>query len=202
MKRKLLLSGLILSLLLAACGAEQPPTPSAADVAGTAQAMAFTVVAQTQQSIPTNTPVPPTDTPTSTPLPTDTPTSTPTIDPLLPTATVTADPNITATTQSTCNQPLTTWTVPTIKILVENETQPKGKVTLALSVRTAFGECGYLPVYSSSVTGPEGFYSAFAWVEGKKNFTVSGGFQLTGGTWTVVVRNDQIVAKGGCYPNC
>jgi hypothetical protein len=73
---------------------------------------------------------------------------------------------------------------------------------LALSVKTASGECGYIPVYSGSVSGPEGYYSAFAWVEGKKNFQVSGGFLLTGGSWTIIIRNEQIVAKGGCYPNC
>ena len=202
MKRSFVLAGLCLSLILSACGAEQPPTLSSADVAGTAQAAAFTMVAQTQQSIPTDTPLPPTDTATFTPLPTDTPTASPTIDPLLPTATNTLDPNASSTSQGKCDQPLVSWTVPTIKILVENETQPKGKIILALSVKTAQGECGYLPVYGSTVSGPEGYYSAFAWVEGKKNFQVSGGFLLTGGSWTIVVRNETIVAKGGCYPNC
>jgi hypothetical protein len=203
MKQKVIVLGLILSLLLVACGAEQPPTLSSADVGATAQSAAFTMVAQTRQALPTETSVPPTDTPTATPPPTDTPTSTPTIDPLLPTATFTLDPNVTATSQSNCyNKILTSWTVPTIKILVENETQPKGTIILSLYVETAFGECGNIPVYGGSTSGPEGYYSAFAWVEGKKNFTVSGGFLLNGGSWSIVVRNETIVAKGGCYPNC
>jgi len=202
MKRTLFLLGLILSLVLTACGAEGPPTLSSADVGATAQSAAFTMVAQTQQALPTDTPVPPTDTLTATPLPTDTPTSTPTIDPLLPTATFTIDPNAAATSQSNCDKVLTEWQVPTIKILVENETQPKGTITLGLYVETALGECGYIPVYGSSASGPAGYYSAFAWVEGKKNFTVSGGFLLNGGSWSLVVRNETIVAKGGCYPNC
>jgi hypothetical protein len=202
MKRTLILMGLILSLLLAACGAEQPPTPSSADVAGTAQAAAFTVVAQTQQAIPTDTPFPPTNTATSSPLPTDTLTASPTIDPLLPTATSTLDPRASATSQNDCNKILSSWTVPTIKILVKNETQPKGTIILSMYVETAMGECGFIPAYGSSFSGPEGYYSAFALVEGKRNFQVSGGFLLNGGSWSIVVRNETIVAKGGCYPNC
>ncbi len=189
-------------MVLGACAPEQAPTLSAVDVAGTAQAAAFTMIAQTQEAIPTNTPLPPTETPTQTPLPTETASPTPTIDPLLPTATFTLDPNAPTPAQSNCNQPLLSWQVPTLKILIENETQPKGKVTLALSVKTALNDCGYLPVYGTSVLGPEGYYSAFAWVDGKKDFQVSGGFLLTGGSWTIIVRNETIVAKGGCYPNC
>jgi hypothetical protein len=202
MKSRFFTIGLILSLFLVACGAEQPPTLTSADVGATAQSAAFTMVAQTQQALPTDTPIPPTDTPTATPLPTGTPTSTPTIDPLLPTATFTPDPNATASSQSSCDKVLAEWQVPTIKIIVENETQPKGTITLGLYVETSLGECGYIPVYGNSASGPEGYYSAFAWVDGKKNFTVSGGFLMNGGSWSIVVRNETIVAKGGCYPNC
>ena len=203
MKRRLLILGTILSLALSACGGEPAaPTLSSADVGATAQAAAFTMIAETQAAIPTDTPLPPTATFTLTPLPTETPTSTPTVDPAIPTATFTLAPQSSAPTQDNCNQPLTAWTVPTIKIIVKNETQPKGEITLALSVKTANGECGYLPVYGGSVSGPEGYYGAFAWVKGKKEFTVSGGFLLTGGSWSIIVRNDVIVAKGGCYPNC
>lgn len=202
MRQNLIVIVLIVSLALSACGAEQPPTLGAPDVAGTAQAAAFTVIAETQQAIPTDTPVPPTETASPTPLPTDTPTASPTIDPLLPTAIFTLDPNAAATSQANCDKVLTQWQVPTIKILVENETQPKGTLTLGLYVETALGECGYIPVYGNSASGPEGYYSAFAWVDGKRNFTVSGGFLLTGGSWSIIIRNETIVAKGGCYPNC
>jgi hypothetical protein len=202
MKRRLVALGLSLSLFLAACGAEQPPTLSSADVAGTAQAAAFTTVAKTQRAIPTNTPLPPTNTVTSTPLPTDTPTPSPTIDPLLPTATSTIDPRASATSQDDCNKILSSWTVPTIRILVKNETQPRGTIILSLYVETAFGECGYIPAYGGTFSGPEGYYSAFALVDGTRDFQVSGGFLLTGGSWSIVVRNETIVAQGGCYPNC
>lgn len=202
MKQKLIVVTLILTLALTACGAEQAPTVSAADVAGTAQAAAFTMVAETQLAIPTNTPLPPTETASPTPLPTDTPSPSPTIDPLLPTATFTLDPQSPAPTQGNCNKILSAWTVPTIKILVENETKPKGTIILSLYVETAFGECGYIPAYGGSFSGPAGYYSAFALVDGKKDFQTSGGFLLNGGSWTIVVRNENIVAKGGCYPNC
>jgi hypothetical protein len=31
---------------------------------------------------------------------------------------------------------------------------------------------------------------------------VFGGFRITQGSWTIVVKNESIVAQGGCYPNC
>src|SRR5512144_2567140 len=64
---------LILALTTTACGAQPVPTVNAADVQHTAEAAAFTMVAQTQEAMPTNTPIPPTETPTNTPVPTDTP---------------------------------------------------------------------------------------------------------------------------------
>jgi len=203
MKQRLVIFGMILSLILSACGGEPAaPTLSSADIGATAQSAAFTMIAQTQAAVPTNTPLPPTETFTSTPLPTETATFTPTIDPLLPTATFTLAPQSSGPTQDPCNQLLSGWKVPTMKIKINNETQPKGKITLSLFVRTAHGECGFIPVNGGTVSGPEGYYSAYAWVDGEKDFTVSGGFLLNGGTWTVIVRNDTIVAKGGCYPNC
>lgn len=203
MKRRILIFGAILCLVLSACGGEPAaPTLSSADVGATAQAAAFTMIAQTQAAIPTDTPLPPTATFTSTPLPTETATFTPTVDPSLPTATFTLAPQSSGPTQDPCNKILTEWKVPTIKILVSNETQPQGNVVLSLYVTTALGECGFIPVTGGSFSGPEGYYSAAAYVDGKKDFKVFGGFPLTGGSWTVIIRNETIVAKGGCYPNC
>lgn len=204
MKRRLVLLGMILSLALSACGGEPAaPTLSSADVGATAQAAAFTMIAETQAAVPTDTPPPPTATFTSTPLPTDTATSTPTVDPALPTATFTLAPQSSAPTQpNDCNKILTGWQGPTVKFIVENETKPKGTVVLSMYVTTNLGECGYIPVYGSSFNGPEGFYSAGAFVDGKKDFKVFGAFAISGGSWSIIVRNEQIVAKGGCYPNC
>lgn len=194
---------MILCLALTACGGEPAaPTLSSADVGATAQAAAFTMIAETQASIPTDTPLPPTATFTSTPLPTDTPIPTATVDPSLPTATFTLAPQSSAPTQDPCNKILSQWEVPTLKILIANETQPKGNLVLSLYVTTALGECGFIPVTGGSFSAPEGYYSAAAYVDGEKDFKVFGGFLLTGGSWTIIVRNEQIVAKGGCYPNC
>src|SRR5215470_11375499 len=69
---------IVLVLTISACGAPAVPTVNAADVQHTAEAAAFTMVAQTQAAIPTATPLPPTETPTQTPLPTNTPLPLPT----------------------------------------------------------------------------------------------------------------------------
>jgi hypothetical protein len=73
------------------------------------------------------------------------------------------------------------------------------KVVLSLWVRSDMQECGFL---SNLSTGPVGQYSAVAYIDGKKDFKVYGGFRLTQGGWDIIIRNDTIIAKGGCYPNC
>jgi len=203
MKQRISILGMILCLVLSACGGEPAaPTLSSADVGATAQAAAFTMIAETQAAIPTNTPLPPTATFTSTPLPTETATSTPTLDPSLPTATFTLAPQASGPTQDPCNKILSQWEVPTIKIQVTNETQPQGSIVLSLYVTTALGECGFVPVTGGAFSGPAGYYSASAFVDGPKDFKVFGGFLLNGGSWRIIIRNETIVAKGGCYPNC
>jgi hypothetical protein len=111
----------------------------------------------------------------------------------------------TGSTQDDCNKALTAWEGPTAKLNLANETKPKGTVTLSLYVVTELGECGYLSQQfesSGSLSGPVGQYSAGAFVDGKKDFKVFGGFRITQGSWTIVVRNESIVAQGGCFPNC
>jgi len=71
-----------------------------------------------------------------------------------------------------------------------------------MSVATKLGECGWLHVYGDSFSGPVGAYSAGAFVDGKKNFKVFGTFQIAEGGYKVIVRNDVILAKYSCYPNC
>src|SRR5688500_456508 len=81
MKRNALILGVVFSLLATACGAQATPTANPVDIQHTAEAAAFTMVAQTQESLPSVTPLPPTNTPiptivaTNTPLPTLTPDS-------------------------------------------------------------------------------------------------------------------------------
>lgn len=216
MKRNALTLGVLLIFILGACAPQAAPTTSSLDVQHTAEAAAFTMVAQTQGSAPTNTSIPPTETATETPLPTLTPLPSPTTDPSLVTATVL--PTIAATslpqqpTQSSqssqsssastvdaCNKPLTSWKGPTATFTIKNETKPQGEIVLSLYVVTPLGECGYLTDLSS---GPVGTYSAGAFVNGKKNFKVFGGFTVQEGEWKIVIRNDKILAGGSCYPNC
>ncbi|HET9906040.1 MAG TPA: hypothetical protein VFQ23_05355 [Anaerolineales bacterium] len=216
MKRNALIIGVVLSLFLSACGgAQATPTVNPVDIQHTAEAAAFTMVAQTQAAIPTATSLPPTEAPTLTPLPTLTPitsasTST-TLDAqnLTPVGlTVTPQTNIPTFTPQAgsgadpCNQPLTGWDGPSANLNIVNETRPRGTIILSLYVVTELGQCGYLYVTGESVTGPIGQYSAGAFVEGPKDFKVFGGFRITQGSWDIVVRNDNIVALGGCYPSC
>lgn len=212
MKQNALIIGVVLSLLISACGAQATPTVNPVDVQHTAEAAAFTMVAETQAAIPTETPLPPTEAPTQTPLPTLTPLSSPTLDALNTTPvglTITPQANIPTFTpqasgsgQDPCNQALTAWEGPSANINIVNETKPKGTIVLSLYVVTDLGQCGYLYVTSDSITGPIGQYSAGAFVDGNKDFKVFGGFRITRGSWKVVVRNESIVALGGCYPSC
>jgi hypothetical protein len=181
------------------------------DVQHTAEAAAFTVVAQTQEAQPTNTPLPPTATLTLTSPPTLTAIPTQTMDPSLPTST--GLPTIASTSAATsapvvdssgstadaCNKPLTSWKGPTATFTIKNETKPQGEIVLSLYVVTPLGECGYLTDLSR---GPVGSYSAGAFVNGPKNFKVFGGFQVQEGSWKIAIRNDKILAMGSCYPNC
>lgn len=206
----------ILSLLISSCGSSATPTVNPADIQTTAVAAAATSIAQTQAAIPTATLEPPTETPTATlaptdtamPLPTlDTSLVTPTLDSLaaLPTLVPTFTPISSQSSNSNgdqCNQPLTKWEGPTATMTVDNETKPKGNIVLSLYVVSDLGQCGYIYITSGGASGPVGQYSAGAFVDGKKSFKVFGGFRLTEGAWHIVVRNNNIVALGSCYPHC
>ena len=210
MKNKVTSIVAVAVLFLAACAPQAAPTANPLDVQHTAEAAAFTMVAQTQAAIPTNTAVPPTAAESSTPLPTltavasptpigdtvivDTPTGIPTLIPQQPTAS-----SASGTASENCNKALTGWQGPTASFNIVNETRPQGTVVLSLYVVTPLGECGYLADLSQ---GPAGSYSAGAFVDGRQDFRVFGGFQINQGSWDIVIRNDKIVAVGGCYPHC
>jgi hypothetical protein len=210
MKLKAICLGAVLVLLVSACGsapdANSAPTLSGEAVQNTAIAAAFTLVAQTQAAIPTNTLPPPSETPTLAPTFTNTPEPSPTLDllSLSPTLvpTFTAQPTTAASGNDPCNKPLTKWQGPSASFNVVNETKPKGEIILLMSVSTPFGECGYLNIYSDSFSGPAGNYSAAAFVSGPKNFKVFGSFAIQEAGWKIVVRNETIVALGACYPKC
>ena len=211
MKQKVLTLSIVLVLLVSACTSQEIPTVSPLDVQHTAEAAAFTMVAQTEAAVPTNTPIPPTETASPTLPATLTPLATLTADPSLPTSTglapaaglTTSVPPTSApaaaATDANCNKALTAWEGQSANFSIVNETKPQGKIVLSLYVVTNLGECGYLTDLSR---GPVGQYSAGAFVDGKQSFKVFGGFQITEGSWKIVVKNDSIVALGGCYPHC
>jgi hypothetical protein len=204
MKRNAWILGVLLSLAASACAPQATPTVDPLDIQHTAEAAAFTVVAQTEEAVPTPTLAPPTETPSPTPMPTLTSITSPTSNVSTP-QTPTAVSISSGSTQDNCNKALTAWEGPTAKLNLANATKPQGVVTLSLYVVTELGECGYISQQfeaSGSLSGPVGQYSAGAFVDGKKDFRVFGGFRITQGSWTIVVKNESIVAQGGCYPNC
>jgi hypothetical protein len=225
MKRNVLIIGVLLTLLVSACGSQATPTVNPADIQATSQAAAFTMVAETQQANPTPTQVPPTEIPSQTPLPSVTPIPLPTqgqgtqqVSPTqagLPTGAVAPPAGLPTFTpqspqsntnsgnnQDICNQPLTSWQGPTAKFNIQNQTKPEGTIVLSMYVVTEMNQCGYLIITGDSFTGPVGQYSAAAFVTGKQNFKAFGSFRITEGSWSIVVRNDSILAKGGCSPDC
>lgn len=204
MKQKVLTLGIVLIFLVSACAPKSTPTANAADVQHTAEAAAFTMVAQTQEAVPTNTTVPPTETASPTPPATLTAIALPTDATLATVAGLTTSipPTLAphpAATDANCNKALTAWQGPSASFSIFNETKPEGTIILSLYVVTELGECGYLADLSQ---GPVGQYSAGAFVEGKQDFKVFGGFRITEGSWRIVVKNDSITALGGCYPHC
>jgi hypothetical protein len=220
MKRNVLIIGAVFMLLASACAPQAAPTVNPADVQTTAQAAAFTMVAETQQAMPSPTPVPPTATNTS--APTNTPPPLPTLGTpgtqvaqgtpgtgaLLPTAlpalpqAATQSSSGSSGNQDICNQPLTSWQGPTANFSIANQTQPAGTIILSMFVQTDFNQCGYLIITGDSFSGPIGNYSAGAFITGRQNLKAFGSFRITEGNWSIIVRNDSILAKGGCAPNC
>lgn len=199
MKRNALIIAVLFMLLVGACAPQAAPTVNPVDVQHTAEAAAFTMVAQTEQALPTSTP---TEMPSTTPAATETLIPSPTVDPLLATMTFTTTPTQSITGGNSldlCNKPLTEWSGPSADLAMINETKPEGKVVLSLYVVAERGECGYLADLSK---GPEGMYSAGAFVDGKQSFKVFGYFRITEGSWKIIIRNDKITATGKCYPHC
>lgn len=218
--KKRICNFLLLALLASSCSAPAAtPAPlNLEELQSTSMAGAFTALAETHAALPTGTQVPPTEAATETLAPSNTPGATnpsntseasPTSAPSL-TSTFTALPTHvpTLTTQPTalggdpCNKPLTSWRGPSVRLAIRYEYKPQGKndrVVLSLWVTSDLQECGFIPGLSA---GPVGQYSAVAFVDGEKDFTTYGGFRLTEGSWEIIIRNDNIVAKGGCYPNC
>src|SRR3990172_6568874 len=201
MIKKILPILLALSVLLTACGAQGTPTMSPADVEGTAVSAAWTMVAATQNAIPTITPLPPTEIPSPSPLPTFTPLALPTLPLVLPTST-------TAASAGNCLGPIDFGEAGKLK---RGRIQKKcagalSPVSLDLWAPNAFGQCGAMSL-NMNIGGkeivelPVGSWYAYAWVNLKNGTqsTAEGSFILPQGGDDLVllkVNKDRIFLKG------
>ncbi|HEY9151299.1 MAG TPA: hypothetical protein VIN60_00320 [Anaerolineales bacterium] len=170
--KPILLIATVAAFLLSACGAKAVPTIDPAQVQASAVAAANTIVAMTQAAMPTETPVPPTETPTDTPQPT------PTIPPL-PTSLVLASPTTAPASSSSsgdCQFLKVSKGEKMAYIVVNNRTNVLMGVTFYLKKNT-FGDCGY---WSSQINPngtlyitnlPTGCYYVGTWtLSGKPDF--------------------------------
>ncbi len=151
------------AVMLAACGPQGTPTMPPEDVQNTAVAAAWTMVAATQQAIPTATPLPPTETPSPTPLPTFTPLALPSLSQTIPSPTQ-------AVAAGDCLGPLNMGEAgPTVNVRIENQSGGAITISLNLNPKNAFGQCGALAYQLGKnekkiVSLPKGFWWAYAWV--------------------------------------
>ncbi len=191
-----------LALVLSAACAPAAPTIDASQIQASAVAAASTMIAMTQQAMPTATPIPPTPAETPTPLPSPTTAA-------LPTFPVIAAPTEapTASTGDNCNHLLDVSASGNKRaaLLIVNDTKGTMTLTLGLGSKNAFGQCGYLAfsgiaknsstMVSVPQTGQGPCYWAYAWVnDPKKQTTVSGGGYCMNNPdkWTMTVNYDTI----------
>ncbi len=209
---------LIFSILLSGCGALAAPaadataTISPEEIRSTADAMVYDMLTQTAAVMPTNTPIPPTNTPL--PPPTATITLIPTLSedgaptPISEATSVAVVPTNTkaSTSQYPCTEkPLTGWTGESVQLTIRNYV-PNSTANVFLCITTPYDGAGYIsvPVVNvSTVSVPFGVYSATAWVDGKKDFNASVGFEVKNTqSIQLVIENGRLLFKAGCAPGC
>jgi len=202
MKRLSILSLTIsIILLVSACGGQAPAEPdiSPEDIQATAVAAAFTIVAETQAAIPTNTPLPPTDTPVPTAPPTDTPIPSPTIDASAPTATLV--PTQTSGGGDPCNKPLG-GNVSGKETLIRLVNNTNGDLVISLYLNiTPFGECGYRgynlgPKGATNITDlPQGCYNVGVFVTAPNKNSKAFGYGCINNSdkWTFQIYEENVI---------
>jgi hypothetical protein len=187
---------LVLAVTISACGAQQVPTVSAADVQHTAEAAAFTMVAQTQEALPTSTPVPPTPIPTDTPLPTNSPVALPTLDATVPTVAPTSSGGDPCATRVLSYSPKGRETI----IRIANLTKTSVTVSVYLNETAGAGECGYRS-YTLGKLGDvvitdlvQGCYNLWAWSSDNKVHVNASGFGCINNSdkWTFEISENSI----------
>jgi hypothetical protein len=191
---------LILTVIVSGCGAQPVPTVNAADVQHTAEAAAFTMVAQTLEALPTATPLPPTEIPTNTPLPTDTAAAVATLD-TSGLATATSVPAGNATVDP-CDTRILSYS-PKGKetiIRIANTTRAPVTVSLYLHETAGTGECGYRSYNLSKLNDVvitdlvQGCYSLLAWSTDAKFHVNATGYGCINNPdkWTFEIKEDTI----------
>lgn len=200
MKRLSILTLILITTIVSACGAEPVPTVNPVDIQNTAVAAAQTMVAQTQAAVPTATPIPPTETATETPLPTDTPVSLPTLDVTL---TVTTAP----VSNNSGGDPCATRVLSPSQgretiIRVVNTTKVAITVSMYLNETAAHGECGYRSFQLSKNNDivftdlVQGCYNLWAFSSSSDVNARGGGCINNPDKWTFEVRADSIKFVG------
>ncbi len=165
--KKVLPLVLLISTLLAACGAKATPTMDAASVQASAVAMAFTMSAQTAAAQPTSTPIPPSETPTQRPLPS------PTVFAPLPTLSI-ASATPTRAAGGACNSLMDPNPGgPKVYLVIDNRT--KGSLTFSLYLNETPFACGFVRGVSFigandnvGINVPEGCYWPSAYINDPK----------------------------------
>jgi hypothetical protein len=207
MKHFSALTIVVIALLISACGAPAAPTLQAVDVQNTAVAAAFTVVAQTQAAIPTNTPLPPTDPPTQTPLPTETPLPLPTSATVISsptTAAVSNNNNSGGGTDPCATRVLSAPEGKETTIRIVNTTKLAVTLSIYLNETASKGACGYRG-YTISKNNDvvitdlvQGCYNLWAWSENGKGKFYSTGYGCINNSdkWTFEIRESNIKFVG------
>jgi hypothetical protein len=195
-----LISFLMVTVVISACGASTTPTPNPVDVQNTAAAVAFTGVAETQAALPTATSTAlPTATITQTLAPTETSTETPTLE-----ATFTATATVATGGNSECNKPLQGLSGgKPAKIKIENNSGFPVTVSLFLN-KNAFGDCGYRGytlIKGGSVLITDliqGCYSASAIINNPKKPVSAFGYGCINNPdkWSFIVLKDSVSLQG------
>ena len=174
--KPILLSTAGLALVLSAACAPAVPTIDPAQIQASAVAAASTMIAMTQQAMPTETPLPPTPEPSPTPLPS------PTTDRSIPTVLVLSAPTAapTAVGGDDCNHlfDVAESGNQRAKLMIVNDTKGPITITIGISSKNAFGQCGYLSwsgipkgnsiTVSVPQTGSGPCYWAYAWINDPK----------------------------------
>jgi hypothetical protein len=187
----------LLALLLSACAPKATPTTDPALIQASAVAAANTMVALTQAAVPTETPVPPTPLPSPTALPSPTLLALPTLavatlstQAVQPTSSGSSGGGSSSGGSDPCNAPMPAkFAGPQIPVTIKNAAGASIVLSVWLSVKNDFGECGYRGFNLDkggvlTTTLPVGCYGAGAFINDPKKPSKSFGSGCMKGTNT------------------